>query len=403
MSTIFPFRALMPSRDKAPQVASLPYDVMSRQEARQAVEGNPLSFLRVTLADLEFPDQVSSYDPKVYQRAADNLRSLKEQGVLAADDEECLYLYSLVMGGRRQTGIVACVSVPEYNAGIVRRHEFTRKEKEDDRTRHILSTGAQTGPVFLAYRDQAEADALVKQVMESQPPLFDFTATDGIRHTGWRIPREQGTALQSLFQAKVPLLYIADGHHRAAAAARAAQERPDSLQASRTMGVIFPASQLKILAYNRVVKDLGGLSSPEFLARLKDVGEVWEDAPAVPAAAGQVSFYLDGRWRGLSFRLRHEEDPIASLDVSLFQEQVLAPILGIQDPRRDPRIDFVGGIRGTGELEERVRQGEALAFSLYPTSLEQLMRVADAHGIMPPKSTWFEPKLRDGLFTHAIQ
>ncbi len=402
MSTLYPFQALLPASDKASQVASLPYDVMNRQEARQAVEGNPLSFLRVTLADLELPDQVSSYDPAVYQRAAENLRAMQEKGVLKQDDEESFYLYSLVMEGRRQTGIVACVSVPEYNQGIVRRHEFTRKEKEDDRTQHILTTGAQTGPVFLAYRDQPEADALTQEVMEGQPPLFDFTASDGIRHTGWRIPREKTAALAALFQEKVPLLYIADGHHRAAAAARSAQERPQDPQAARTMGVIFPASQLKILAYNRVVRDLGGLSTEEFLARLAEVGEVGEEASPVPPAAGQVSFYLGGLWRSLSFRQRHSEDPIASLDVSLLQEQVLAPILGIQDPRRDPRIDFVGGIRGTRELEERVDKGEALAFSLYPTSLEQLMRVADAHGIMPPKSTWFEPKLRDGLFTHCL-
>lgn len=401
MSTVFPFRAYLPSKENAPAVASLPYDVMTRQEARQAVADKPLSFLHVTLSDLEFPDEVSSYDAQVYARAAENFQKLT-QGVLKQDEVASYYVYSLVMDGRRQTGIVGCASVPEYKAGIVRRHEFTRKDKEDDRTRHILTTGAQTGPVFLAYRDNASLDAIVAKVMANEAPLFDFVAEDGIGHTGWRIPAGDTAAVAEAFDKQVPILYIADGHHRAAAAGRTFDEKGGAGESGRTMAVIFPASQLKILAYNRVVKDLKGMTEAEFLAKLSTVGQVSENAPAVPVAPGEVSFYMGGKWYGLSFTERHPEDPIENLDVSLLQNQVLNPMLGIEDPRRDARIDFVGGIRGTKELEKRVDAGEAVAFSMYPTSLEQLMRVADANGIMPPKSTWFEPKLRDGLFTHQI-
>lgn len=403
MPTLFPFAALLPCSGEAKQIASLPYDVMNRQEARRMVEGNPLSYLRVTLADLELPDSVSSYDQQVYERAAANLADLQERGDLEQDARPSFYLYSLVMDGRRQTGIVACVSVKEYNEGIVRRHELTRKEKEDDRTKHILSTGAQTGPVFLAYRDCEEVDSIVERVMAEEKPLFDFVAEDGIGHTGWRIPAGENDRLATLFQTMVPMLYIADGHHRAAAASRSCQQLEGAGESGRTMGVIFPSSQLRILAYNRVVKDLNGLSADEFLTQLSLVGDILPEASPVPEQAGQVSFYLGGKWMGLAFRDCHPEDPIENLDVSLLQNQVLSPILGIQDPRRDPRIDFVGGIRGTAELEKRVDAGEAIAFSLYPTSMDQLLRVADANGIMPPKSTWFEPKLRDGLFTHLIR
>ena len=273
--------------------------------------------------------------------------------------------------------------------------------KEDDRTRHILATKAQTGPVFLAYQDVAALNELVAKVCAEEAPLFDFTASDGIRHTGWRVPADCDDAIREAF-AQVPILYIADGHHRAAAAARSCAELQGAGESGRTLAVIFPASQLRILAYNRVVKDLNGRTNEQFLAELAKVGEVTENAPAVPASAGEVSIFLGGKWYGLKFRERHSENPIEALDVSLLQNQVLQPILGIENPRTDHRIDFVGGIRGTTELERRVAAGEAVAFSMYPTSLEQLMDVADANGIMPPKSTWFEPKLRDGLFTHQI-
>jgi len=400
MATVRTFRACLPKPGLAAQVASLPYDVYTREEARAAAAGNPRSFLRVTLADIELGAEVSSYAPQVYERAAANWQKFLAESV-QPDAAPAYYIYAQQMDGRRQYGIVGCVSVEEYNAGIVRKHERTRQEKEDDRTRHILATKAQTGPVFLAYRDVPALNDLVAQVCATAEPLFDFTADDGIRHLGWRLPAECQDAVRDAFAA-VPVLYIADGHHRAAAAARACAELGGAGESPWTLAVIFPASQLRILAYNRVVKDLNGRTPEQFLAELAKVGEVTADAPATPQAAGEVSIYLAGRWYGLKFRERHQENPIETLDVSLLQNQVLQPILGIENPRTDHRIDFVGGIRGTAELERRVNDGEAVAFSMYPTSLEQLMDVADAHGIMPPKSTWFEPKLRDGLFTHQI-
>jgi len=400
MATVYPFSACLPSAEEAPVIASLPYDVMNRQEARRTAEGNPLSFLRVTLSDLEFDDSVSSYDAVVYDKAKAKWQALLA-GHLQKDSTPSYYVYSLVMNGRRQTGIVGCASVAEYEQGIVRRHELTRKEKEDDRTRHILTTGAQTGPVFLAYRDVDILTRIMNETM-TEAPLFDFTMKDGIRHTGWRIDIARRDEVAAAFAA-VPILYIADGHHRAASACRSSQQLHGVGESDRFLAVIFPESQLKILAYNRVLKDLNGMTSQQFLEKLAAIGAVTENAPDVPRAAGEVSLYMDGKWYGLSFKERHEEDPIANLDVSLLQEQVLSPMLAIADPRTDKRIDFVGGIRGTAELMKRVDSGECrLAFSMYPTSLEQLMRVADANGIMPPKSTWFEPKLGDGLFTHAI-
>ncbi len=401
MSHVYPFAAYIPSTADAPKVASLPYDVMSRAEARQKVEGNPDSFLRVTLADLELPDSVSSYDSQVYDRAAANWQRLASEK-LTQDAQPAYYVYSLVMDGRRQTGIVGCFDVNEYRSGVVRKHERTRQVKEDDRTNHIMATKAQTGPVFLAYRDVDALNAIMAETMANEPALFDFTADDGISHTGWRIPASQNAAVAAAFET-VPILYIADGHHRAAAGNRTGERLECAGDSGHVMAVIFPESALKILAYNRVVSDLNGISAADFMSKLATLGTISENASPVPAAAGEVSFYLEGKWYGLSFNERHPEDPIANLDVSLLQEQVLAPILDIQDPRTSQRIDFVGGIRGTAELEMLVNTGKAaVAFSMYPTSLEQLMRVADANGIMPPKSTWFEPKLRDGLFVHTI-
>ncbi len=401
MAHVYPFAAFVPKAGLAKQVATLPYDVMNRREARAMAEGNPLSFLRVTCSDLEFDDALSGYDPQVYARAAANWQRISSEA-LAQDDKPRYYVYSLVMDGRRQTGIVGCASVEEYECGVVRKHERTRQEKEDDRTRHIQATGAQTGPVFLAYRDDEALNAIMAQTMETEP-LFDFTASDGIRHTGWRVADDKAAAVYAAFAA-VPRLYIADGHHRAAAACRACQANCGAGESGRTMAVIFPAGQLRILAYNRVVADLNGLSADGFLSRLAALGTLAEEAPAVPAEAGQVCFYMGGKWRSLTFRDRPVNDPIAALDVSLLQDQVLKPMLAIDDPRTSKRIDFVGGIRGTAELERLVDSGAyTVAFSMYPTSLEQLMDVADANGIMPPKSTWFEPKLRDGLFTHVIR
>lgn len=403
MANVYPFSAWLPAARDAEVISSLPYDVMSRQEARKMAEGNPFSFLRVTCADLEFGDEVSSYDDAVYLRARDNWQKLTEyERLLTRDAAPSYYVYSQVMDGRRQSGIVACASVADYKAGVVRRHELTRQAKEDDRTRHILTTAAQTGPVFLAYRDSDTLVEIMNETMASQAPLFDFNAEDGIRHAGWRIPASQNDAVASAFDA-IPILYIADGHHRAASAARVYDMLHGSGESDRFLAVIFPQSQLRILAYNRVLHGLNGMDSTQFLERLRSVGTLVDNAPATPQRAGEVSLYIGGRWHGLAFARRHPEDPIADLDVSLLQEQVLAPMLGIDDPRTSKLIDFVGGIRGTAELERLVDGGECVAaFSMHPTSLEQLMRVADANGIMPPKSTWFEPKLRDGLFTHSL-
>lgn len=401
MAKVYPFAAYTPNAQNAPVISSLPYDVMNRAEARQVVANQPNSFLRVTLADLELPDEVSSYDTQVYERAAANWKLIKEQ-YLQQDAAPAYYVYSQVMNGRRQTGIVACADVHEYQSGIVRKHERTRQAKEDDRTKHIIATKAQTGPVFLAYRDIAALSTVMSETMANEQPLFDFTAEDGIRHSGWRIPVARNAEVAAAFE-QAPILYIADGHHRAAAAARTAEQLAFAGDSGKTMAVIFPESALKILAYNRVVADLNGLTADAFIAKLAALGKVTENASKEPAGAGEVSFYLGGKWYGLAFNECHPEDPIANLDVSLLQEQVLAPMLDIQDPRTSQRIDFVGGIRGTEELERLVDSGSwAVAFSMYPTSLEQLMRVADANGIMPPKSTWFEPKLRDGLFVHEI-
>ena len=397
MLSVFPFRALIPSGGNAPSVASLPYDVMNRSEARKAVEGRPLSYLRVTLSDLEFPDDVSSYDERVYMRAAENFRNLCSSGVLVEDSAPSFYVYSLVMNSRRQTGIVGCFSVYEYDAGDVRRHEFTRKEKEDDRTRHILTTGAQTGPVFLAYKDERGLDEIVEKTMSSEPPLFDFVAEDGIRHSGWRIPSSETGTVAELFAKKVPLLYIADGHHRAAASARAAKELGGAGESARTMAVIFPASQLKILAYNRLVTDLNGLSDYEFMSELSKVFTIGK------RGTRNCRMYFRGKWTDLSWDIPAGTDVVGSLDVSYLQDKLLAPVLGIGDPRTDKRISFMGGIRGDAALAAKVDSGEnAVAFAMEPVTVEEMMSIADAGAIMPPKSTWFEPKLRSGLFVHTV-
>jgi len=404
MAQVFPFSAWLARSDNAARVATLPYDVMNRAEAASMAEGNPDSFLRITRSEIEFPTDLSPYDDAVYQKAAENWRKFCGS-ILKQDQEASYYIYSLLMNGRRQTGVVAAASVEDYDQEIIRKHERTRKEKEDDRTRHISTIRAQTGAVFLTYRDSAAIDRIVNESMQNAP-LFDFTASDGISHTGWRVPATHTAALQQAF-AQVPLLYIADGHHRAASASRtcaAFKAKGSSLgEADRFLSVIFPAGQLRILPYNRVVSDLNGLNEAQFLDVIGKVCNISAAASPEPARSGQVCMFFQKKWHLLTFRNTAAENPIDQLDVSLLQNQVLAPILGIDDPRTSHRIDFVGGIRGTGELEKRVNDGEAaVAFSMYPTTVEQLMTIADAHAIMPPKSTWFEPKLRDGLFTHEI-
>jgi uncharacterized protein (DUF1015 family) len=405
---LHPFRAVRPVPQLAERVAAVPYDVVNRAEAAALAEGNPYSFLHVGRSDIDLPADVDPHDPRIYARAREALDRLQAEGTLIREATPSLYLYRQVMDGRAQTGIVGCVHIDDYEHDIIRKHEKTRPDKEDDRTRHVLTLRANAEPVFLTYRGRPEIEALTAPLLAT-PPLYDFTAPDGVRHTAWRIT-DPGPFLEAF--RGVPHAYVADGHHRSASAWRAGRELRNAPVQHRGDGeynwflaVLFPAEQLRILPYNRVVRDLGNLEPSDVLARLSRLGHLVptdEPAPTRPASFG---IFVKNAW----YRLDLDEatidrtDPIGSLDVSLLQERVLGPILGIGDPRTDKRIDFVGGIRGTAELERRVRSGEmAIAFSLYPTTLDQLMAVSDTGQIMPPKSTWFEPKLRSGLFVHTL-
>jgi len=409
VATIRPFRALRPLPESAAIVASVPYDVVNTAEARALAEGNPLSFLRVSRPELELPDGTDIYSDEVYARAKSNFESLRDQAPLIVEEEPALYLYRLRMGERTQTGLVTCCSVEEYDNDTIRKHERTRKDKEDDRTRHITTLRAQTGPVFLTYRGTAVIDSLVAELAD-QEPLFDFTAPDGIVHTVWKLPATANTTMIEAF-AKVPALYIADGHHRGKSASRACEELR-AANASHTgdeeyaffQCVVFPADQLAIYPYHRVVKDLAGLSLEAFLERVSSAFDIAPGTPS-PSDRGEISMYLAGVWHRLTPRIDPHSRPrvIDRLDVSVLQDFLLSPVLGIEDPRTDKRIDFVGGIRGTGELEKLVNQGSAaVAFSMHPVTVDELMQISDAGEIMPPKSTWFEPKLRDGLLSHLI-
>lgn len=408
MATVRPFRALKPSPQRAADVAAVPYDVVSTSEARAAAAGNPLSFLRVSRAEIDLPQGTNPYADEVYDKAADNFARLKGAAPLLPDDAERLYVYRLRAAGHEQTGVATRCSLDEYDSDVIRKHERTRPEKEDDRTRHIVRLRAQTGPVFLTYRGRVEIDELVEGV-KGRPPLYDFTATDGVQHTLWSCDPQESERLTELFRS-VPLLYIADGHHRAASASRARRElRAGSPQNAGEqpydffLAVVFPAAQLRILPYNRVVRDLAGRSPEEFVQALKERFPVSDDAPASPARKGEVGVYLAGRWHGLRLLQPSGESAIETLDAGRLERQVLEPLLGIEDVRTDKRIDFVGGSRGTEELSRLVDSGAfAVAFSLYPVSLDDLMAVSDAGAIMPPKSTWFEPKLRDGLLIHEV-
>ncbi|HYG11546.1 MAG TPA: DUF1015 family protein [Pyrinomonadaceae bacterium] len=408
MAVIYPFRALRPPVERVEQVASVPYDVVNTEEARALAAGNPLSLLHVTRPEIDLPEGTNIYSEEVYARAAENFQKLVEECPLELEAEPSLYLYRLVMGGHEQIGVAACCAVDEYDRDLIRKHERTRPDKEDDRTRHMLELRAQTGVVFLTYRADRRIDALAAAIVASDP-LYDFTAPDGIRHTVWRAPAPD--ALVRAF-GEVPLLYIADGHHRAASASRARaalrERNPQHTgeeEYNRFLTVIFPSDQMQILPYNRVVRDLHGMSHEEFLAAVKAKFSVAEGSADVPAR-GQFGMYLRQRWYNLmplDASAAQQDDPTTTLDVSVLQDQLLDPILGIKDVRTDKRIDFVGGIRGTSELERLVNEGRAaVAFSLSPTTIEDLLRVSDANGIMPPKSTWFEPKLRDGLLIHTI-
>jgi uncharacterized protein (DUF1015 family) len=409
MATLRPFRALRPDPAKAPEVAAVPYDVVNTAEARALAAGKPASFLHVSRPEIDLPDGTDPHADSVYAAAVEQFARVRREGRFSREEEPAFYVYRLRMDGHVQTGIAGAASLAEYDADVVRKHERTRRDKEDDRTRHMLALGAQTGPVFMTYRGRAEIDRLVDRVV-GEAPLYDFTAPDGVSHAVWRVSGADAQELARQFQA-VPFFYIADGHHRAASAARAREAlRAQSPSAGHApyddfLAVLFPADQVRILPYNRIVRDLNGHTPQRFLDALRERFEVRESAPAEPQRKGEVSVFLDGAWHGLRVAggTPDEGGPIASLDVSLLQEKVLQPILGIRDVRTDERIDFVGGIRGTAELERLVGSGKAaVAFSMFPVSLEELMAISDAGEIMPPKSTWFEPKLRDGLLIHEI-
>lgn len=392
------FAALRPDPRHAATVAAVPYDVVDTAEARALAKGNADSFLHVSRPEIDMPDGTDPSSDAAYDHAAAALKSLQNRGVMIRESKPALYVYRQIMGPHSQTGVVACLDTEDYRTNVLRRHEKTRADKEDDRTRHILHLGAHTGPVFLTYRDQAEIDRLVSATCAAAP-LYDFTAPDGIKHTVWRIAGDTKPWCAAF--AKVPVAYIADGHHRAAAAARAAKERGGDYR--WFLGVIFPASQLHILPYNRLLKDLNGLSSDAFLAAVKKVFAVKPAADGGAAAPESCRMYLGGAWYDLSWKVPAGADPVSALDVSVLQDRLLAPVLGIDDPRTSKRISFMGGIRGLDALKAKVDSGEnAVAFSMFPVTVEQMMAIADAGAIMPPKSTWFEPKLRSGLFVHPI-
>jgi uncharacterized protein (DUF1015 family) len=410
VAIVKPFRALRPGPKRAAEVASVPYDVVNIEEARALAADNPLSFLWVSRPEIEMPEGVNVYADEVYAKAAANFDRLIERAPLIVEEEPRFYLYRLVMAGRAQTGLVALCSVDEYDDDTIRKHERTRKDKEDDRTRHMLAIGAQTGPVFLTHRPNATVKELSRRIISTEP-LFDFIAPDEVVHTIWRAPVEMNPELIDAF-GQVPALYIADGHHRAKSASRA-RETLRSQNIAHTgdeeynyfQCVIFPSDELRILPYNRVVKDLNLYSPEDFLKEVGAEFEITPDADPRPSKRSHFSMYLMGRWYGLKLKgeVTKRIKMADRLDVSVLQNELLAPILGVQDVRTDKRIDFIGGVRGTQELERLVDSGRfAVAFSLYPTTLDELMEISDAGEIMPPKSTWFEPKLRDGLLSHLI-
>lgn len=422
-----PFAAVRPTASVADQVAALPYDVYDRVEAVAAVDGEPLSFLNIDRPETQFPADADMYAPEVYAKARELFDARRADGTFVTEPAPCFYLYELTMGGRSQTGVVACCAIDDYLENVIKKHENTLEKKELDRIRHIDALDAQTGPIFLTYRDSDAIDILVAAVKKTAP-LYDFAGEDGVTHRVWRMAAaSEETACSQAYAglvaafAKVPCAYIADGHHRAASAVKVGLARREANpgydgteEFNYFMSVLFPASQLSILAYNRVVRDLNGLTKDEFLNALAGENGPFEiihkqESQLEPIDKGAVGMYLDREWYGLGVKPEFENsDPVEGLDVSILQEKVLAPILGIGDPRTDERIEFVGGIRGLRELERKVNRidargdGPAVAFAMFPTSIDELLNVADAGRLMPPKSTWFEPKLRSGLFAHLI-
>jgi uncharacterized protein (DUF1015 family) len=408
MSNIQPFKALRPQPQFAKQVASRPYDVLNSAEARVEVQGNPYSFLHITKSEISLPESTDIHSSVVYQQAKENLAAFIKRELLYRESKACYYIYELVMNGRSQTGLVAASSVDDYENDIIKKHEFTRPEKEQDRINHIATTGAQTGNVFLAYRNVAAIDSIIEQWKTNKTPIYNFTADDDIQHTIWNVSDDIIiNKITELFATQVPCTYIADGHHRAASAAKVRKQLGSKATAGADyfLTTLFPSNQLYIMDYNRLVKDLNGLSNEAFLEKLAENFTIETAGTAVkPSSLHEFGLYLNKQWYTLTAKEgTYTNDPIGILDVTILQNNVLADLLNIQDPRTDKRIDFVGGIRGLGELEKRVNSGEmAAAFSLYPVTIEQLFDIADSGNVMPPKSTWFEPKLRDGLLTHLI-
>lgn len=411
MAIVKPFQCVRPEEKYAHLVAALPYDVYNRKEACEVTAANPKSFLNIDRPETQFSDDVDTYDDRVYEKASQMLKSWISDGTLQKDRTEAYYIYELIMNGRSQTGIVACSSIDDYAGGIIKKHENTREEKELDRIRHVDTTDAQTGPIFLAYRSKEAINRIVAEVTAASP-LYDFTADDGISHKVWRIaePKTVGEIEEAFLN--IPATYIADGHHRAASAVKVGLKRREENPGytgeepfNFFLSVLFPDDQLMIMPYNRVVKDLNGLSEEDYLNKVEEsfVVEVIGEEAYAPADKGTYGMYLNQKWYRLTIKeALTSKDPVKGLDVSILQDHLLDPVLGVKDPRIDKRIDFIGGIRGLKELEKRCAEDMTVAFSMYPTSIEELFSVADAGLLMPPKSTWFEPKLRSGLFIHPL-
>ena len=411
MADIRPFKAIRPAKGLEDKIAALPYDVYSRQEAVKAVEGNDKTFLRIDRAETCFDDSVDTYDDRVYEKANELFHGMLDANEFVRDTRDCYYIYELTMDGRSQTGIVACASIDDYQNNIIKKHENTRADKEADRIRHVDALSAQTGPIFLAYRADESINKTINAV-KKKTAINDFVSDDGIRHRVWIIDDDKDIEVICNAFSKMDSIYIADGHHRCASAVKVGlkrrEEHPDHTgdeEFNYFLSVLFPDDQLMIMDYNRVIKDLNGHTADEILSELKKLGELKErgSSPYKPVKKGEVSVYIDGKWYSLDIDGKYlSDDPVKGLDVSILQDNVLKPLFGIDDPKTDKRIDFVGGIRGLSELERRCRTDCRIAFAMYPTSISELFAVADAGLLMPPKSTWFEPKLRSGLFIHDI-
>lgn len=413
MADIRPFIGIRPCRGKAAQIAALPYDVYDRKEAAKVVEQNPDSFLKIDRAETQFPISVDMYDDRVYQKAHDTLWEMVENGSFIKENKKCYYIYELTMNGRVQTGIVACASIDDYLSGVIKKHENTRAEKEEDRIRHVDACNAQTGPIFLAYRSDKTVKEIVAQAKQ-QEAEYDFVAEDGIRHRGFVISEDEAIEKLNAAFARIESIYIADGHHRAASAVKVGLKRrrehpgyTGEEEFNYFLSVLFPEEELMIMDYNRVIRDMNGYSFKGFYREVKkrfDITEITDREEKRPGKRGEFSMYMEGHW--FLCKIREEDrkpgDPVGDLDVSILQEKLLSPLLGIGDPKTDGRIDFVGGIRGMDELVRRCEEDCAVAFAMYPTSISELFAVADAGLLMPPKSTWFEPKLRSGLFIHEL-